>query len=175
MGEKYVQEEFLGEESLGEKSVQEEFLGEESLGEKYMGEKYVQEKKLGEESLCEKYMGEKSVQEEFLGEKSLGEKYMGEMYWRVAGWKVWWKIGVDGMLAFLPPFSGFRIQSRIFGPQELASGGGATAFPQKKTLRLTALSSILAPANICHSDMDKHVEQCRTMSNNVEQCRTRAR
>ena len=106
MGEKYVQEEFLGEESLGEKSVQEEFLGEESLGEKYMGEKYVQEKKLGEESLCEKYMGQKSVQEEFLGEKSLGEKYMGEMYWRVSGWKVWWKIGVDGMLAFVPPFSG---------------------------------------------------------------------
>ena len=34
MGEMYVQEEFLGEESLGEKSVQEEFLGEESLGEK---------------------------------------------------------------------------------------------------------------------------------------------
>ena len=33
MGEKYVQEEFLGEESLGEKSVQEEFLGKESLGE----------------------------------------------------------------------------------------------------------------------------------------------
>ena len=34
MGEKYVQEEFLGEESesLGEKYVQEEFLGEESLG-----------------------------------------------------------------------------------------------------------------------------------------------
>jgi hypothetical protein len=59
----------------------------------------------------------------------------------------------------------FWIQSRIFGPQELASGGGATAFPQKKSLRLTALSSILAPANICHSDMDKHVEQCRTMSN----------
>ena len=105
MGEKYVQEEFLGEESLGEKSVQEEFLGEESLGEKYMGEKYVQEKKLGEESLCEKYMGEKSVQEEFLGEKSLGEKYMGEMYW-VFGWKVWWKIAVDGMLAFVSPFSG---------------------------------------------------------------------
>jgi hypothetical protein len=66
-----------------------------------------------------------------------------------------------------PKFCGvfFWIQSRIFGPQELASGGGATAFPQKKTLRLTALSSILAPANICHSDMDKHVEQCRTMSN----------
>ena len=30
MGEKYVQEEFLGKESLGEKSMQEEFLGEES-------------------------------------------------------------------------------------------------------------------------------------------------
>ena len=43
MGEKYVQEEFPGEESLGEKSVQEEFLGEESLGEKYMGEMYAQE------------------------------------------------------------------------------------------------------------------------------------
>ena len=54
MGEKYVQEEFLGQESLGEKSMQEEFLGEESLG---------------EESLGEKYMGEKYVQEEFLGEK----------------------------------------------------------------------------------------------------------
>ena len=34
MGEKFEQEEFLGEESLGEKYVQEEFLGEESLGEK---------------------------------------------------------------------------------------------------------------------------------------------
>ena len=38
MGEKYVQEEFLGEESMGskvyvgEKYVQDEFLGEESLG-----------------------------------------------------------------------------------------------------------------------------------------------
>ena len=31
LGEEYVQEEFLGEESLGEKYVQEEFLGEESL------------------------------------------------------------------------------------------------------------------------------------------------
>ena len=42
MGEKHVQEEFLGREYLcergiGEKYVQEEFLGEESLGEKYMG------------------------------------------------------------------------------------------------------------------------------------------
>ena len=49
MGEKYVQERFLGEESrgekyIGEKYVQEEFLGEESLGEQYVGEKYVQEK-----------------------------------------------------------------------------------------------------------------------------------
>ena len=39
MGEKYMQEEFLGDESLdetymGEKHVQEEFLGEESLGER---------------------------------------------------------------------------------------------------------------------------------------------
>ena len=42
MGEKYVQEEFLGEESLGEKYVQEGFLGEESLGETYI-KKYVQE------------------------------------------------------------------------------------------------------------------------------------
>ena len=32
MGEKYVQEEFLGEESMCEKYVQEELLGEESLG-----------------------------------------------------------------------------------------------------------------------------------------------
>ena len=73
MGEKYVQEEFLGEECLGdkymgEKYVQEEFLGEESLSEKHLGEKYVQEEFLGEES-----QGEKYVQEECLGEKSLGE------------------------------------------------------------------------------------------------------
>ena len=38
---------------MGEKHVQEEFLGEESLGEKYMGEKHVQEEFLGEESLGE--------------------------------------------------------------------------------------------------------------------------
>ena len=31
MGEKYVQEELLGEESLGENYVQEECLGEESV------------------------------------------------------------------------------------------------------------------------------------------------
>ena len=36
---------------MGEKYVQEEFLGEESLREKYMGEKFVQEEFLGEESL----------------------------------------------------------------------------------------------------------------------------
>jgi len=36
---------------MGEKYVREEFLGEESLGKKYMGEKYVQEEFLGEESL----------------------------------------------------------------------------------------------------------------------------
>ena len=41
---------------MGEKYVQEEFLSEESLGKKYMSEKYVQEGFLGEESL-----GEKSV------------------------------------------------------------------------------------------------------------------
>ena len=40
-----------GSADIGEKYVQEEFLGEESLGEKYMGEKYVQEEFLGEESL----------------------------------------------------------------------------------------------------------------------------
>ena len=63
--------------------MQEEFLGEESLG-----EKYVQEEFLGEE---------------FLGEESLGEKYVGEK----SGVKNHWgKIGVDGMLAFVPPFSG---------------------------------------------------------------------
>ena len=42
MGQKYVQEKFLGE-SLGEKYmrkyVQEEFLGEESVGEKFMDER----------------------------------------------------------------------------------------------------------------------------------------
>ena len=43
----------MKEEFLGEKYVQEEFLGEESLGEKYMGEKYVQEEFLGEKSLVE--------------------------------------------------------------------------------------------------------------------------
>ena len=37
MGEKYVQEGFLGETYMGEKYVQEEFLGEESLGEKVYG------------------------------------------------------------------------------------------------------------------------------------------
>ena len=42
---------------MGEKYVQEGFLGEESLGEKYMGEKCVQEEFLGEESLGEKYVG----------------------------------------------------------------------------------------------------------------------
>ena len=36
---------------MGEKYVQEEFLGEESMCEKYIGEKYVQEELLGEESL----------------------------------------------------------------------------------------------------------------------------
>ena len=35
---------------MGEKYVQEEFLGEESRGEKNMGEKHVQEEFLGEES-----------------------------------------------------------------------------------------------------------------------------
>ena len=84
MGEKYVQEEFLGEESLGEKYmgemyVQEEFLGEESLGEKYMGEKYVEEKKLGEESLCEKY-----------GWKVCARRVSG---WKISGWKVYgWNV-----------------------------------------------------------------------------------
>ena len=36
---------------MGEKSMQEEFLGEESLGGKYMGEKSVQVEFLGAESL----------------------------------------------------------------------------------------------------------------------------
>ena len=35
MGEKYVQEESLGEKYMGEKYVQEEFLGEEFLGKKW--------------------------------------------------------------------------------------------------------------------------------------------
>ena len=39
---------------MGEKYVQEEFLGEESPDKKYMAEKYVQEEFLGEESLGEK-------------------------------------------------------------------------------------------------------------------------
>ena len=33
---------------MGEKYVQEEFLGKESLSKKYMGEKYAQEEFLGE-------------------------------------------------------------------------------------------------------------------------------
>ena len=36
---------------MGEKYVQEEFVGEESLCDKYMSAKYVQEEFLGEESL----------------------------------------------------------------------------------------------------------------------------
>ena len=40
----------LAEKYMGVKYVQEEFLGEESLGEKYMSEKYVQEEFVGEES-----------------------------------------------------------------------------------------------------------------------------
>ena len=36
-------------QNIGEKYVQEGFLGEESLDEKYMGDKYVQEELLGEE------------------------------------------------------------------------------------------------------------------------------
>ena len=63
--------------TLGEKYVQEGFLGEESLGEKFMGEKYVQEEFLGEESLGEKYIAEKYVQEEFLGKKSVQEECLG--------------------------------------------------------------------------------------------------
>ena len=43
----------LGDKYMGEKSVQEEFLGEEPVGEKFLGEKYVQEEFLGEESLGE--------------------------------------------------------------------------------------------------------------------------
>jgi len=39
---------------MGEKYVQEEFRGEEFLSKKYMGEKHVQEEFLGEESLGEK-------------------------------------------------------------------------------------------------------------------------
>ena len=39
---------------MGEKYVQEEFLGEESLGEKYMDETYVQEEFLCQESRDEK-------------------------------------------------------------------------------------------------------------------------
>jgi len=46
---------------MGEKHVQEEFLGRESLGERGIGEMYVQEEFLGEESLGEKYVGVKST------------------------------------------------------------------------------------------------------------------
>ena len=95
MGEKSVQEEFLGEESLGEKCIGEKYVQEDFLGEESLGKKSVQEEFLGEGSLGEKYGGEKSVQEEFLGEESLGEKYMGEKYCarRLSGWKVYgWKV-----------------------------------------------------------------------------------
>ena len=83
MGEKYVGEKPVGEKSLGEKSMQEEFLGEESLGEKYMGEKYMGER------LWVKSLWVKSISVKSLWVKNL-----------------WGKIGVDGMLAFVPPFSG---------------------------------------------------------------------
>ena len=65
---------------MGEKYVQEEFLSEESLGEKYMGEKYVQEGFLGEESLGEslwvKSMCKKSFWVKSLWVKSIWAKSM---------------------------------------------------------------------------------------------------
>jgi hypothetical protein len=78
------------------------------VGEKSVGEKPVGEKHMGEKSVGEKYMVEPSV-----GEKYMGEKYMGERLWVKSLWvkslwvkNLWGKIGVDGMLAFVPPFSG---------------------------------------------------------------------
>ena len=48
------------------KYMQEEFLGEKPLQEEFLGQKYVQEEFLGDEALGEKYMGAKHLQEEFL-------------------------------------------------------------------------------------------------------------
>ena len=81
----------VGEKSLGEKSVQEEFLGEESLGEKYMDEKYTGER------LWVKSLWVKSIWVKSLWVKNHGGK-----------------IGVDGMLAFVPPFSGIVITCVFF-------------------------------------------------------------
>ena len=91
MGEKYVGAKPVGEKSLGEKSVQEEFLGEESLGEKYMDEKYTGER-----------LWVKSLWVKSIWVKSLWVK------------NHWGKIGVDGMLAFVPPFSGIVITCVFF-------------------------------------------------------------
>jgi hypothetical protein len=55
-------------------------------------------------------MGEKSVGEKYMVDRSVGEKYMSEKYmcgrlWVKSLWvkNGWGKIGVDGMLAFVPP------------------------------------------------------------------------
>ena len=68
-------------------------MGEKSVGEKSLGEKSMEKESLCKESLGEKYMGEKSVGEEYMAEKPVGDKCLGE-------------VGVDGMMAFVPPFSG---------------------------------------------------------------------
>ena len=78
---------------MGEKSVQEGFLGEESVGDKYMGEKYVQEGFLGEESVGES-LWVKSLCKKGFWVKSLWVTNIGEHRDR-------W-----GMLASVPPFSG---------------------------------------------------------------------
>jgi len=59
---------------------------------------------MGEKSVGEKYMVDRSV-----GEKYMSEKYMCERLWVKSLWvkNGWGKIGVDGMLAFVPPFSGY--------------------------------------------------------------------
>ena len=42
-----------------------------------------------------------------MGEKYMGEKYVGESLWVK---NLWGEMGVDGMLAFVPRFSGIYIE-----------------------------------------------------------------
>ena len=73
---------------MGEKYVQEEFLGEESLGEESLVK-----------SMCEKSFWVKSLWVKSICVKSI---------WGKSLWvkNHWGKVGLDGMLAFVPPFSG---------------------------------------------------------------------
>ena len=74
---------------------------------------------MGEKPVGEKYMGEKSVGEKCMVEPSVGEKYMGEKGERLRVKSLWvknllGKIWVGGMLAFVSPFSGFRLKTAVW-------------------------------------------------------------